>query len=305
MTSQPNYFLIIPTHILDDERIDDSTAILFGRISSLSNKMGYCFASDKYLAELTRVGEREVRNRLKKLEDCGYIRKETEKQGMGWDRKIIPNFNYERNRCAGSRGTGVPDREEQVCRIQDKQEQNKTPTESCKEQTNSESPSKSLPDPEPVVVVLSDKSEKRELLNPYGFSENALESLMVFPIDQIRNAIQAFEQYKTVSLVSNPSGCVRQAIIERWRPNLTKKERLSQKEKTEESKQSKIQENIHKAKEMISKWMDMFVFKVFEVKISDQVAYLTYPDSCFPLDLSMDGWKETLEYYFENNHPKP
>lgn len=71
---QPNFFLLIPSHILDDERIDDSTAILFGRIASLSNNKGYCWASDKCLAELTRVTEREVRRRLKTLEDSGFIK---------------------------------------------------------------------------------------------------------------------------------------------------------------------------------------------------------------------------------------
>jgi len=93
----PNYFVVIPSHILDDPEIDDSTAILFGRIASLSSNKGYCYASDKYLAELTRCCTREVKRRIKKLEDRGYVRKETKKNGVLWDRKIYPNFNYEGN----------------------------------------------------------------------------------------------------------------------------------------------------------------------------------------------------------------
>lgn len=91
----PNYFVIIPTHILDDDRIDDATAILFGRIASLSNNKGYCFASDQYLGKLTGVCGKEVGKRLLVLEKFGYIKRETKKVGMYWDRKIYPNFNYE------------------------------------------------------------------------------------------------------------------------------------------------------------------------------------------------------------------
>src|SRR5690606_21431092 len=93
-----NYFLIIPSHLISDKRLDDSTRILFGIISSLSNKHGYCFASDKYLGELTNTGHRQIARRIKLLDDLGYIRRETEKVGMFWDRKIIPNFNYEASR---------------------------------------------------------------------------------------------------------------------------------------------------------------------------------------------------------------
>ena len=91
---QPNYFVQIPYHILDNPNIDDSTAILYGRISSLTNKYQYCFASDKYLAELSDVTVREIQRRMKILEDFGYIRRETTKNGMFWDRKIYVNYNF-------------------------------------------------------------------------------------------------------------------------------------------------------------------------------------------------------------------
>ncbi|MGD2065774.1 MAG: helix-turn-helix domain-containing protein [Candidatus Bathyarchaeota archaeon] len=91
----PNYFVIIPSHILDDPNIDDATALLFGRISSLSISKGYCFASDKYLANLTGVSHQEIGKRLLVLEENGYIHRDTQKVGLKWDRKIYLNFNYE------------------------------------------------------------------------------------------------------------------------------------------------------------------------------------------------------------------
>lgn len=97
---QPNFFVLIPSHMLDDPRIDDSTAILFGRIASLSNNKGYCWASDQYLADLTGVKLRELQYRLKTLEDCGYMKRDSKKIGMKWDRMLYPNFNYETHICA-------------------------------------------------------------------------------------------------------------------------------------------------------------------------------------------------------------
>lgn len=91
----PGYFLLIPSHLVDNPNIDDATALLYGRIVSLSNNKGYCFASDKYLAELTGVSSKEIGKRLLVLEKNGYITRETKKVGLRWDRKIYPNFNYE------------------------------------------------------------------------------------------------------------------------------------------------------------------------------------------------------------------
>lgn len=91
----PNYFVIIPSHVLDDPRVDDATAILYGRISSLTNNKGYCYASDQYLADLTKTKIRTLQYRLKTLKDCGYLIVDTKKKGLFWDRKIYLNFNYE------------------------------------------------------------------------------------------------------------------------------------------------------------------------------------------------------------------
>lgn len=84
----PNYFEIIPAYILDDERIDDSTAVLFCRISQILYPKGYCRVAAKYLCELAGVDEQLLSNRLKALEDCGYI-KVTETLG---DYHIVVNF---------------------------------------------------------------------------------------------------------------------------------------------------------------------------------------------------------------------
>lgn len=93
--TQHNYFLYIPATVADDPRLDDSEKLLFGRLAALSNKFGYCFASNKYLGELTGVSSDEIKKRLKSLKDLGCIKVDTKKNGVLWDRKIYPNFNYE------------------------------------------------------------------------------------------------------------------------------------------------------------------------------------------------------------------
>lgn len=143
---EPNYWTTIPTHVLDDPRIDDSTAILFGRISSLTKSKGYCYASDKYLAELTRVSPREVRSRLLVLEKCGYIIRDTKKNGVLWDRKIFSNYNYERNECSvreehtfRSKGSYVPNTNIRNTKIRKKE-----PLRPKKEKPKKEKPKKEV-----------------------------------------------------------------------------------------------------------------------------------------------------------------
>lgn len=106
---QHGAFLMIPSFIADDPDIDDSTAMLFGRILALSNKFCYCWASNEHLAKLTRVCEREIKNRLKVLEDKGYIKRETFKSGMNWERRIYPQFEFKKS---SAKGIPVPDRRE-------------------------------------------------------------------------------------------------------------------------------------------------------------------------------------------------
>lgn len=91
-------FLFIPTFIADDPSLDGETVLLFGRIMALSNQIGHCFASDKYLAELTRCSDREVKRRIKLLEDKGYIHRETLRDGMIWKRKIFVTYSMNSNK---------------------------------------------------------------------------------------------------------------------------------------------------------------------------------------------------------------
>jgi len=108
---QHGFFLIIPAFIADDPDLDDATKMLFGRLSALSNKYGYCWASDEALAEMSKCKYRVISDRLKDLENKGYIHRETQKEGMYWKRKIYPLFDIQKN---STKSTSVRDRDARV-----------------------------------------------------------------------------------------------------------------------------------------------------------------------------------------------
>ena len=66
-------FGVIPNAILYDKRLKNGEKILYTFISSLSNKNGYCFASNTYLSEVVGVTKNTIKIYLKKLEDLNYI----------------------------------------------------------------------------------------------------------------------------------------------------------------------------------------------------------------------------------------
>lgn len=114
---EESFMAFIPTHILDDKTLDEGAKFLLLRINALTRKCGYCWASDKYLSELLGVSTREIKSRLKALEDRGYIIRETNRKpdGLTWDRKIFSNYNYEGHHRSlrgappfPSEGSGVP-----------------------------------------------------------------------------------------------------------------------------------------------------------------------------------------------------
>lgn len=71
-----------------DEKIKNELRLLL-IVSSLCAEKGYCFASNKYLADLFNTLEVTISKKLKKLKSLGYIEIEYEKRGCEViDRKI-------------------------------------------------------------------------------------------------------------------------------------------------------------------------------------------------------------------------
>jgi hypothetical protein len=73
MVENPNLFAVIPAQVRYDKNISANAKLLFAEITALSNKEGYCFASNNYFEEYLGLSTRSVQNVLKELKECGHI----------------------------------------------------------------------------------------------------------------------------------------------------------------------------------------------------------------------------------------
>ncbi|WP_340296375.1 helix-turn-helix domain-containing protein [Staphylococcus coagulans] len=81
MSDQPSYYSIITANVRYDNRLTDSEKLLFAEITSLSNKHGYCTASNGYFAKLYNVVKETVSRRISNLNKYGYLNIEIIKHG--------------------------------------------------------------------------------------------------------------------------------------------------------------------------------------------------------------------------------
>ncbi|HHC7457927.1 TPA: conserved phage C-terminal domain-containing protein [Staphylococcus aureus] len=91
MTDQPSYYSIITANVRYDNRLTDSEKLLFAEITSLSNKYGYCTASNGYFSKLYEVTKVTVSRRIANLKECGYLHVEIIRNGNEIkQRKLYP-----------------------------------------------------------------------------------------------------------------------------------------------------------------------------------------------------------------------
>ena len=73
---QPNYYSIIPATVRYDEKLKANEKLLYGEITALANKNGYCWATNLYFSRLYNVTRETVSRWISNLEQKGYIRTE-------------------------------------------------------------------------------------------------------------------------------------------------------------------------------------------------------------------------------------
>ena len=72
----PSYYSIIPATVRYDENLKANEKLMYGEITALASKNGFCWAENRYFAELYNVHKITISKWLKNLEDKGYIRTE-------------------------------------------------------------------------------------------------------------------------------------------------------------------------------------------------------------------------------------
>ena len=69
----PGYWAVIPADVRYDERIPPNAKLLYGEISALCNREGYCWAKNEYFAQLFGWAPTTVTRLLSGLRDAGYL----------------------------------------------------------------------------------------------------------------------------------------------------------------------------------------------------------------------------------------
>lgn len=78
MEEKPNYYAVIPANVRYDNDLNANSKLLYGEISALSNKYGYCVATNEYFSNLYSVSTRTITDWIKQLEVKHYVRTEIE-----------------------------------------------------------------------------------------------------------------------------------------------------------------------------------------------------------------------------------
>ena len=77
-TENPNYYAIIPAEGRYCANLPANAKLLYGEITALTSKEGYCWASSQYFANLYDVSRQTVSGWIKSLETNEFIRCEIE-----------------------------------------------------------------------------------------------------------------------------------------------------------------------------------------------------------------------------------
>lgn len=71
---RPGYYGILPANIRYDKNLKPMEKIMYSELTALSNKNGYCNATNSYFAELYEVSKNTVSLWIGDLEKAGYIK---------------------------------------------------------------------------------------------------------------------------------------------------------------------------------------------------------------------------------------
>ena len=70
---EPAYYAVIPANVRYDTRLSPLAKLLYGEITCLCQKEGFCWATNAYFAKLYQKSTRWISNVINLLAKCGYI----------------------------------------------------------------------------------------------------------------------------------------------------------------------------------------------------------------------------------------
>jgi len=73
MQNKKSYYAVIPANVRYDNRLKLLSRMLYGEITALCNEKGYCWATNRYFAELYDVSNTTISSCISQLKEFGYI----------------------------------------------------------------------------------------------------------------------------------------------------------------------------------------------------------------------------------------
>ena len=86
-----NYYAVIPATIRYSADLKANEKLLYGEITALANKYGYCYAQNRYFASLYNVNIETVSRWLSHLQELGFIKIEIKRNEK---KQIIARYIY-------------------------------------------------------------------------------------------------------------------------------------------------------------------------------------------------------------------
>ena len=71
---QPNFYAIIPASIRYDKSLNANAKLLYGEITALCNQEGFCWADNKYFADLYEVDHKTISRWISQLRNGNYLK---------------------------------------------------------------------------------------------------------------------------------------------------------------------------------------------------------------------------------------
>ena len=81
INEKPSFYAVLPAYVRYEKRLKPAERLLFAEISALTNKFGYCTASNGYFAELYEIEKETVSRWVNHLAKLGFLRLEMVYEG--------------------------------------------------------------------------------------------------------------------------------------------------------------------------------------------------------------------------------
>jgi len=105
---QPNFFAILPATVRYDSDLSDFAKIMFSEITALSNREGYCWATNLYFAKVFTKHELTISRIIGELKKKNYIRLDMDKKtATGTERHIYPLCNFVKGGVSENDNRGI------------------------------------------------------------------------------------------------------------------------------------------------------------------------------------------------------